>query len=117
VQFWFLARSTSDWYDALAALVERLQFRNWGFVLDTGHLMNTNPTLEHEVQGIDYVLETVAQLPPAICDRIEAVHLHASLSGAYQRQALRRGLPQGFDQMTLWEQYRLVHQHVSQIGP
>lgn len=101
--------------DAVAALVERLQFSNWAFVLDTGHLMNNNPTLEDEVQGIEYVLETVAQLPPAICARIEGVHLHTSLSGAYQQQALRRGLPDTFDQMTLWEQYGLVHQHVSQI--
>lgn len=97
------------------AFVERLQFTNWAFVLDTGHLMSTNPALSTEEQGIDYVLATLAQLPTDLRSRIAAIHLNASLSGAYQQQALQRGLPDEFAQMSPVAQYALAREHVAQI--
>lgn len=99
----------------VVALAEALHFTNWGFVLDTGHLMNTNPALTTQAQGIDYILAMLAQLPADLRDRIEGIHLNASLSGAYQQQAVVRGRPNGFDHMPLAEQYRLAREHVAQL--
>lgn len=101
--------------DAVVALAARLAFTNWAFVLDTGHLMSTNTALTTEVQGVDYVLAIIAQLPAELRTRIAGIHLHACLSGAYQQQALQRGLPDGFAQLSSVAQYALAREHVAQI--
>lgn len=51
-------------------------------MLDTGHLMNTNPELQTEQDGIEYILKTVKALGE---DRklIRGLHLNCSLSGDY----------------------------------
>jgi hypothetical protein len=85
-------------------LAERLAFDNWAFVLDTGHLMNTNPELVTEEQSIDYVLQVIERLSPAIRQRIEGLHFHCSLAGPYHQKSLKAGLPAGFHQLSLAEQ-------------
>ncbi len=101
-------------------LAARLNFSNWCFVLDTGHLMNTNPTLETEEQAVDFVLQTVANLSPEIRERIETIHLNLSLSGQYQQKQIRAGLPAGFhqwDSMKKLEQSRLNALSIDQHRP
>ncbi|NJP05477.1 MAG: sugar phosphate isomerase [Chloroflexaceae bacterium] len=101
--------------EATDALVERLTWNNWAFVLDTGHLMNTHSALFDESEAVAYVLAQIEQLPSAIRQRIEGVHLHTSLSGAYQQQAQQQGLPDQFAQRSRAQQYGLVHEHVTHI--
>jgi len=84
-------------------LAEQLEFSNWGFVLDTGHLMNTNPRLDDEDAAIDFVLETVAALPQSVRARIEALHFSLSTSGEYQRAQMARGLPPDFAEQNLFD--------------
>lgn len=62
--------------DIALRLAERLQFDNWCFVLDPAHLMNTNHALRSEDEAIDFVLETIANLDPAVIARIQVVHLN-----------------------------------------
>lgn len=63
-------------------LLENIRHKNAGIMLDTGHLMNTNPALKTESEGIEYILAVINQLGD--CDRyIRGVHLHRSLSGQY----------------------------------
>ncbi len=65
-----------------AKLLDNIKHRNAGIMLDTGHLMNTNPALKTENEGIGYILDVINQL--GSCDRyIKGVHLHRSLSGQY----------------------------------
>ncbi|MFP4440310.1 MAG: hypothetical protein ACLFVO_24000 [Chloroflexaceae bacterium] len=96
-------------------LAARLAFTNWTFLLDTGHLMNTNPDLDDETEAIAYVLAMIAQLSPAVRARIECVHLNLSLSGAYQRAALRQGLPDDFATLDVPAQYSCARLHAAQI--
>lgn len=84
-------------------LAEQLEFSNWGFVLDTGHLMNTNSRLDDEEAAIEFVLETVAALPQSMRARIEALHFSLSTSGEYQRAQMARGLPPGFAEQNLFD--------------
>ncbi len=96
-------------------LAEQLHFDNWAFVLDTGHLLNTCPTLTDEAQAIGYVLATIERLPTDIRARIECVHLNLSLSGHYQQAALLEGLPAGFAAMDTPAQYHCARLHAAQI--
>ncbi len=71
-----------------ARLIEETPHARTGFMLDTGHLMNTNWALRTEEDGVRYVLDTIeglARCDPALAARIYGIHLHQSLSGAYAR--------------------------------
>ena len=63
---------------------ERLQRRNVGIMLDTGHLMNTNVRLKNEAEGSEYVLKVYEKLGDCKA-LVRGVHMSCSLSGAYQR--------------------------------
>ena len=58
--------------------------KNTGIMLDTGHLMNTNPCLATEEDGARYVKGVVNRLG-SMKSLILGIHLSCSLSGAYQR--------------------------------
>ena len=66
----------------VSLLLENVRHKNSGIMLDTGHLMNTNPNLRSEEAGIDFILDTVKRLED-YGGRIRGVHLHRSLSGEY----------------------------------
>ena len=55
-------------------------------MLDTGHLLNTNPDLKSEREGIDYICQVLKNLGE-LRKYIKGVHLSCSLSGEYQRQS------------------------------
>ena len=70
-------------------IVERLfkgiRHQNSGIMLDTGHLMNTNPDLRSEEEGVAYLCGTVRRLG-RYKEYIRGIHLSCSLSGEYRRQ-------------------------------
>lgn len=68
---------------------DRIQRKNVGIMLDTGHLMNTNPDLTNESEAADYVCRTVENLGE-LAELIKGVHLSCSLSGSYQKSFGRR---------------------------
>ncbi|MBQ9697039.1 MAG: TIM barrel protein [Acidaminococcaceae bacterium] len=63
---------------------DRIQRDNVGIMLDTGHLMNTNPDLRNEAEAADYICRTVDNLGD-LAKYIKGVHLSCSLSGEYQK--------------------------------
>ena len=67
------------------ALLASIACKNKGFVLDTGHLLHTNPALRDEKAAVRYIHETLDVLGP-LAGQIRAIHLHKSLSGAYVRE-------------------------------
>ena len=71
-------------------LLERVKHENTGFMLDTGHLMNTNTALRSEDEAVCYILQTVNKLG-SLKRRILGMHLHQSFSGAFvERMRLRQ---------------------------
>ncbi|MDE5422782.1 hypothetical protein L3073_11235 [Ancylomarina sp. DW003] len=92
-----------------------LNFDRWNLVLDTGHLMNTNPKLRCEDEAVDFVLEKLSQLSGDVRKRIQSMHLNLSLSGEYQLEQMRKGLPSGWENFTHTEKYNLARNHVLKI--
>ena len=68
--------------------LEKINFENIGLMLDTGHLLNTNPDLQSEREGIDYICSILKEMGE-LRHYIKGVHLSCSLSGEYQRQSPR----------------------------
>lgn len=73
-------RSPSEW----RILEDRLEFDDWGFTLDTGHLMNTCDTAYDEDSAIDALLDIISGYPKDMVDRIGTVHLHLSTTAEYR---------------------------------
>ncbi|CAK7026367.1 MAG: hypothetical protein PHAS_00574 [Phascolarctobacterium sp.] len=74
-------------------LLSRVKKKNVGIMLDTGHLMNTNPSLTNETEAVEFICKVTNDLG-AYKDYIKGLHLSCSLSGAYQKQSLIIEKPQ-----------------------
>ncbi|PKK40444.1 hypothetical protein ABB02_00303 [Clostridiaceae bacterium JG1575] len=83
-----------------------------GFVLDTGHLLNTAPDLATPQEALAYLQRRVASLTP-YRNLIETVHLNYSLSGAYVRAA-RSSMPLT-PKMGFWEKMEKALPHIGAI--
>ena len=66
-------------------LLSKINYPNLGFMLDTGHLMNTNPRLRTEKEAIDYIIEVINKLGDNKA-YIQGMHLQKSLSGAFREK-------------------------------
>ena len=70
--------------DKVKYFFDHIQRDNVGIMLDTGHLMNTNPELRNEEEAAVFVCRTVDNLGE-LAGLIKGVHLSCSLSGEYQK--------------------------------
>lgn len=68
---------------AVLQFTEMLEFDNWAFVLDTGHLIAAVGNCFQEDRGVDAVLNVLSRHNDAIIDRIEGIHFHCGMSGGY----------------------------------
>ena len=95
-----------------ADLLERVSYPDTGFMLDTGHLMNTNLDLQSEAEGAAYVQKIYHELGE-LGKRVYGIHLHQSLSGAYTREMMRRhvGWKTPLDWQTAMDYVMHVDQH------
>lgn len=69
-------------------LLKNITYKNIGFMLDTGHLLNTNLNLENSNEGIEYIKKTIENLKE-YKTYIKGVHLNYSLSGKYVKDILK----------------------------
>ena len=88
---------------------ERIESKNVGIMLDTGHLLNTNPNLRTEAEGADYVCRMVERLGEG-AELIKGIHLSCSLSGDYQRSFVRE-VPKDCNYHTIWQHLTSIDQH------
>jgi len=93
---------------AAEGFAEQLEFDNWGFMFDTGHMLAALRSCATEDEAIDTLLQVIDALPDAVVDRIEGVHLHCSLHPGECHAALGVPIPEGFEARSLTEQYREV---------
>ncbi len=63
-------------------LLEGIRHKKTGFMLDTGHLMNTNYGLRSEEEAVRYILSVTDKMG-SLRRRILGLHLHCSLPGSF----------------------------------
>ena len=95
-----------------AELLERVSYPDTGFMLDTGHLMNTNLDLRSEADGASYVTK-IHQNLGEVGKYVFGLHLHQSLSGSYVREMMHRhvGARDPLDWQTAMEYVIRVDRH------
>ncbi|MEG6585157.1 TIM barrel protein [Dendrosporobacter sp. 1207_IL3150] len=94
-----------------AKLLDSVKHRNVGIMLDTGHLMNTNPALKTEADGVDYIIKTVENLG-VYCESIKGIHLHCSLSGEYLKNSQAQQVTGEITVADVMEHVMKIDQHL-----
>ena len=89
-----------------------LEFSNWGFCLDTGHMMNTLPDAYDEQTCIDRLLKIFGRYPDEMKDRIGTMHLHVSTSAEYRNTFEPTERPPG---ETMMEAVARIYPHVTKV--
>uniref|UniRef100_A9A740 Xylose isomerase domain protein TIM barrel n=1 Tax=Methanococcus maripaludis (strain C6 / ATCC BAA-1332) TaxID=444158 RepID=A9A740_METM6 len=74
--------------DNMRRLVDKINYKKVGFVLDTGHMLNTNLELKGKNEAIEYIFETIENLGE-MKDYIFGMHLNYSLSGSYVKEFIK----------------------------
>jgi hypothetical protein len=75
-------------------LLSEIHYPKKGFVLDIGHLMNTEHSLQSEQEAVAYCMKIIGGLGP-VAGHIRTIHLSSSLSGAYVKDVLQEQRRQG----------------------
>lgn len=96
------------------ALVERLlsgvKHANCGLMLDTGHLMNTEPSLQSETESVAFVLKVLQELG-SYREAIRGIHLHQSQSGAYVRRMRAQTTPHSYELGAVMQHVLTIDEH------
>jgi len=108
--WWQGLKLTDEWEFRL--LDEKLEFDNWGFCLDTGHMMNTLSDAYDESYCIDSLLKIFDRYPQDMIDRIGTVHFHVSTSAEYRNTFKERDREEG---ETLNETISKTYPHATMI--
>ena len=74
-------------YQEAQYLIKNIKYKNIGFMLDTGHMLNTNLELKNSDEGINYILENIKNLKE-YRNYIYGIHLNYSLSGSYTKEKI-----------------------------
>lgn len=70
-------------------LLNKIEYKNIGFILDTSHMLNTNFNLKNLDEGIDYIIENIDKMEE-LKKYIYGVHLSWSLSGDYVSKLIEK---------------------------
>ena len=91
------------------AFFSHINRKNVGIVLDTGHLMLTNPLLRQETQGVEYVCKTIKNLG-AMKNLIGAVHLTNSLDK--HDRSFSVDVPDNLTYEVIWQHLMTLDRHL-----
>jgi hypothetical protein len=89
-----------------------IEFDNWGFCLDTGHLMNTLPDAYTESICVERLLEIFSRYPDEMKERIGTVHLHQSTTAEYRKTFKEERRP---PEETVAETVTRVYSHIIMV--
>ncbi|MBB5335187.1 TIM barrel protein [Pectinatus brassicae] len=95
--------------DIIKRFLSLINKKNIGIILDTGHLMNTNPLIRTQTEAVDYVCRIISELHEE-SQVIKGLHLSCSLSGEYQ-QSFNHCLPDNIEKADLMKHIISLDQH------
>ena len=95
--------------------IDQLDFENWAFILDVGHLMNATMVCTNENDSIDMVLSVLSKYSDELMDRFEGIHFHHSLSGNFMQGKKCIDVPDNYCDLSFSERFGKVMDVVGQI--
>ena len=92
-------------------LLNGVKYKNVGFILDTGHMINNNRDIKNSKEGIKYIKENIENIGE-YKNLIYGMHLNYSLSGEYVNRAIKENKEKN---LSIEEIMNNVYQHVGSI--
>lgn len=82
--------------DEAEYLISRINYKNIGFILDTGHMVNSNYNLKSSKEAVEYIKKNIENLGE-YKNYIYGMHLNYSLSGEYVKKSIKENRGKKFD--------------------
>lgn len=95
-------------------ILDGIEYENKGIVLDIGHLMNSNPELRSQADGVRYINDMLDEHGD-LSKQIRALHLHQSVSGDYVRSTGYKLSQEFLDAPGFWEKYTVSYNHLLKV--
>ena len=92
-------------------LLDGVNYKNKGIMLDTGHLMHTNEELKSFDEALEYIKTVVKEHGP-IKEYIKGIHLHQSLTGEVVKRMRNSNIELKKD---YWERMNQVYEYIFQL--
>mgnify|MGYP000921420266 FL=1 len=92
-------------------LLNGVKYKNVGFILDTGHMINNNRDIKNSKEGIEYIKKNIEKIGE-YKNLIYGMHLNYSLSGEYVNRAIKENKEKN---LSIEEIMNNVYQHVGSI--
>ncbi|UNC93067.1 TIM barrel protein [Candidatus Contubernalis alkaliaceticus] len=94
--------------------LEKVQYPRKGFMLDTGHLLITNPEIKNGHEACRYLLEKVNNLG-SLKKYIRGIHLNKTLPGSYLKRNFTENQQILMETEDIWERFLLARKHIQHI--
>lgn len=92
-------------------LLNGVKYKNVGFILDTGHMINNNKDIKNSKEGIEYIVKNIDNIGE-YKNLIYGMHLNYSLSGEYVKKSIKENKEKN---LSIEEIMENVYQHVGAI--
>ena len=92
-------------------LLNGVKYKNVGFILDTGHMINNNRDIKNSKEGIEYIKKNIDNIGE-YKNLIYGMHLNYSLSGEYIKKSIKENKEKN---LSIEEIMENVYQHVEAI--
>ena len=92
-------------------LLNGVKYKNVGFILDTGHMINNNRDIKNSKEGIEYIKKNIEKIGE-YKNLIYGMHLNYSLSGEYVNRVIKENKEKN---LNIEEIMNNVYQHVGSI--
>ena len=92
-------------------LLNGVKYKNVGFILDTGHMINNNRNIKNSKEGIEYIKKNIENIGE-YKNLIYGMHLNYSLSAEYVNKAIKKNKEKN---LSIEEIMNNVYQHVGSI--
>ena len=92
-------------------LLKNINYKNTGFILDTGHMINNNPEIKNSKEAVKYIkknLENIGEYKKYIL----GMHLNYSLSGSYVKKTIEKNRKLNLD---IHECMKTIYEHINNI--
>ncbi len=94
--------------------IEQINYKNKGYLLDTSHLILTNPKIWNETQAVEYMRKIVKDLGQT-SSYIKGMHVNKTLPRNYMRQDHLFQLERYQKAKTPWQKMGVLKRHISKL--
>lgn len=92
-------------------MLDKIEYKNKGIMLDIGHLMHTNKELQSWEDAAVYI-HKMLDMYSDLLDYVKGIHLHGTLEGEFAKEFYKNGVQIKED---FWERFAQAYEYVMRV--